>query len=78
MEPLTTLMRHDSDQSVRERAFWTIRDLGAEEQVRQPEAPAVALSAIQNMTNAQRLDLLREIANAVHDTVNAPGHLNTI
>jgi hypothetical protein len=77
VEPLSRVMRSDSDPSVRERALWSIKELGAEAQVAAPDVPAIPLSRIQSMTDAERLNLLREIAKSCMDAVNAPGHLNT-
>lgn len=76
IKPLAELMRGDPDGRVREMALWSIKALGAEAQVVSHDAPAISLSDIQNMTDAERLNLLREIARSVSE-VSPPGYLDT-
>jgi hypothetical protein len=74
---LEALAHSDPDKEVREIALECIKYIGAKSTLIPPDLPPIPLSVIREMTDAQRLSLLREIVVAIDDASKRPGHLNT-
>ena len=81
IEPLTALMRSDSDREVRERAQWSIKaigkDIGAGTKAASADVPAISGADIQKMTDTELIHLLRDVAKACDDSTLAADHLDT-